>query len=535
MATQVESQTQLQDFLDILKRRKWQVILPAAIVLALGSAFAVIVPKKYVARTQVELRPVGISISAKDGANASYQIRSMNRIHKVLKERQTPEFLALSPDDQATFLQRVQDDVRVTVTSTTNQGATFVNIEFVDVDREFAKDYLRALRTDWIEDVVKRDRNKADDELQKLREEKTRFERQKKEEEANLTELRRVEGLSPTQPTPGSQNPRFEDPLFARLKENESEKKRIEQELPVLATELATMRTRLNDTPAKLTREDVLEAQTNEGELRELEIEITQLSEQMSGLKPQHPKFRTLSERLDEKRSTRDKLQRLVLKGSVQTTTVDNPERAVVQKRIDDLELEIQRKRAAWDGLRTAIEADSSRVEEMQDVYRDEREYVDSIGRLAQSLLESTLKYNAQARLVDQLSSPLADPFYITSDVFADSKPTEPNPWLIIAMSLAAGLGIGLSIAVLGEYSKSCFRSVADISRSMAIPVLGAISTIQTRGERRGDRVRRALVGLSGLALIAAIVFVTWAWAKDAQLLSQGMRDAIESLRAKLR
>lgn len=234
MATQVESQTQLQDFLEVLKRRKWQVLLPALVVLSLGAAFAVIVPKKYVARTQVELRPVGISISAKDGANASFQIRSWNRIQKVLKERQASEFLALAPDEQATYLKRVQDDVRVTVTPTGTGGATFVNIEYVDVERVFAMEYLRALRTDWIEDVVKRDRNKAQDELQKLLVEKTRFEKQLKEEESKLTELRRVNSLSPTQPTPGSATARTEDSVFERLNENESKRKAIDQDLPVL-------------------------------------------------------------------------------------------------------------------------------------------------------------------------------------------------------------------------------------------------------------------------------------------------------------
>ena len=80
MATQVEAQTQLQDFLGILKRRKWQIVLPGAILVSFGIAFAVIVPKKFVARTQVELRPVGVSISAKDSGNASFQIRAQNRI-----------------------------------------------------------------------------------------------------------------------------------------------------------------------------------------------------------------------------------------------------------------------------------------------------------------------------------------------------------------------------------------------------------------------------------------------------------------------
>ena len=56
MAVQFESQGQLQEFLGILRKRSWQVILPAAFVIAIGVAFAVIVPKKYAVSTQLELR-----------------------------------------------------------------------------------------------------------------------------------------------------------------------------------------------------------------------------------------------------------------------------------------------------------------------------------------------------------------------------------------------------------------------------------------------------------------------------------------------
>ncbi|MBL8859387.1 MAG: hypothetical protein JNL28_12825 [Planctomycetes bacterium] len=534
MATQVESQSQLQDFLEILKRRKWQVMLPALIVLSLGIAFAVIVPKKYVARTQIELRPVGTSISNKDGANAAFQIRSWNRLKKILQERENEEFLALSLEDQATFLKRVYDDVRVT-TSGGAQSATFVNIEYVDVDRAWAMTYLRALRTDWIEDVVKRDRNKADDELRKLQIEKTRFERQLRDEESQLTELRRVNNLSPTQPTPGSSTTRAEDPLYERLKAAEAERKAIEREIPVLKVKLEILQRQYDEAPATLKRENVLEAQTNEGELRDLEIRITDLNEQMRGIKPQHPRFRRLSDELEAKLARRDQLQRLVTKGSIETTTVENPERAVLLKAIDALQLELAQKRATVGVLTAAIEADSARVAEVHDIYRDERELVERIGRLHVSLADATKAYNEQARLVDQLASPLANPFEITSDVLADSKPTEPNPWLIIGLAVVGGLGLGLAIAVVAEFSRSCFRNVADISRSMAIPILGAISPIETLRERRNDRLRRAVVAVSSLSLVFAILFVTWAWAKDAQLLSQGLRDAIESLRYKLR
>ena len=56
MAVEVSPSGQIQEFVSVLKRRRWQIILPTLFVLLLGAVFAVIVPKKYVIKTVIELR-----------------------------------------------------------------------------------------------------------------------------------------------------------------------------------------------------------------------------------------------------------------------------------------------------------------------------------------------------------------------------------------------------------------------------------------------------------------------------------------------
>ena len=48
--------SQIQEFLGVLRRRRWQVFLPALYVFVLGSAFAAIVPKKYVVTATFEVK-----------------------------------------------------------------------------------------------------------------------------------------------------------------------------------------------------------------------------------------------------------------------------------------------------------------------------------------------------------------------------------------------------------------------------------------------------------------------------------------------
>jgi hypothetical protein len=68
----------------------------------------------------------------------------------------------------------------------------------------------------------------------------------------------------------------------------------------------------------------------------------------------------------------------------------------------------------------------------------------------------------------------------------------------------------------------------------LAAPVLGTINLIVTRNDLRQRTVRRFLVGSTTLALIGGLVFVTWAWAFNPDLLPLKLRELIESLRSQL-
>ena len=111
------------------------------------------------------------------------------------------------------------------------------------------------------------------------------------------------------------------------------------------------------------------------------------------------------------------------------------------------------------------------------------------------------------------------------------SRPTEPDPILLTLFSVFAGLGLGLALAVVTEYSRNCFRSVHDITRVMAVPVLGTINTIVTRRQARARLLARTILGTTVFGFVGVVGLVTWAWANDQRLLSAGMVDSIEKLR----
>jgi len=536
MAVEVETRGQLQEFLGLLSRRKWQVLLPLAIVLSLGVFFAVVTPKKYVVKTQVELRPVGISVSPKEAANAQFQIKSRERIKKVTQELQHREYLGLPPSEQEDWLEAAQKAIKVTTVQSTNQSTSFVNIEYADVSVEWAVDFLRALRNDWTLEVIDRDRRKVEDEAIRLNESRAQTERHYKREEQELTEVLRANDLSATQPMPGAGATRTEDAVFERLRRSEIDLEKVDatiEEAKVLQEELNR---RLADMPTRLDLEEtVVGGFSNEEELAKLELEILAAQKKLEGIRPAHSRYTQVQHEIRGLESRREQLTRMVSKGELQQRSKPNPEIATTRARIETLSMNLRVSEARRTRLLTEIEDDQRRGQELQDVYRDVRERKEKILRLSAEMAAAAASYQAKSREFLLLLSPLANPFEITQEVTAPSKPTEPNPWLIVSFSLVAGVAIGLAVAVVSEYSKNCFRTVADIGRVMAIPVLGSVDLIITRRELRVGAARRVAVAAVSVVFVGAVLFVTWAWANDAKYLSQDVRDAIEGLRAQLK
>ncbi|MBK7876619.1 MAG: hypothetical protein IPJ77_12880 [Planctomycetes bacterium] len=536
MSVQVETQSQLQDFLGVLRRRKWQILLPAAFVIALGGAFAVVVPKKYVVKTQVELRPVGVSVSSKDGANATFQIRARERVKKVVGELRNERYLTLPPDERNEFLVDIVDDVKVRLDRAGDGVTSFVNIEYSSVDPLWARTFLKALRDDWINDVVQRDRNKLGDEKQKLFEEKQKLERQLLREEEAVTELKRKHGISATQSVPGTDGQRSEDPIYAALVANRAEASRLDRELERAKVERETLQARLDELPEMLSAEEQVVAGTsNAAELDALDGQIRDLQKALREYRPEHPKFQRIKFELEELLEQREQTTHITARSEVVSTPKPNPAREPLQKQIDDIDLRIATGTASRASLAKAIQDDERRSAELHSVYEELRVKATLIGNLRENLSATDRRYNSKAQDLELVEGPLGNPFSITEEVVPPPRPTEPNPMLIVAGAVVGGLALGLALAVMLEFSRNCFRSVHELSRVLVVPVLGRVDTILTRRDVRLIAARRVLVGVSSILLLASVLFVTWAWAKSPELLSPTVREKIELFRSKFR
>lgn len=534
MAVPIEARGQIQDFLDVLRRRAWQIAVPAIFVIVIGSCLAAIVPRKFLARTQLELRQVGAQGAAREGVNARFQVMAPARIKRVVEDLKDPVYLALEEPERRDFLRDVQRNLRVDVQ--TPGGSFFITISFTDIDRSWAGTLLKALRDDWKSDVLERDKNKLLDEREKLGNERENLEKRLHREETELANLKRTHGISATQPIPGVSEGRQEDPEFDRLQRAQDELFDTVVKLGTARAKVEALEKRIKTLPEKLSSEEVVAGGVGHGdEIRKIEREIVDLEEKLHEYGLMHSNYQKILSQIASLERRKQDLESLVTRSELTRLSVANPEWRELQSELGDARDEVTALEAQRRTLEGAITAAKQTVADLHDAYKEVREREDRISRLQLNLKTVDTRYQDRVQQVELSEGKRGDPFAILEEVSVPPKPTEPNPLMLVAFSIAAGLGIGVGLAVLLEYSKSCFRSVYDVSRVMVVPVLGNINSIVTRRESRIRRTRRLAVGAATFLLLGSLGFVTWAWSAESALLSPSLRNAIEDLRSALK
>ncbi len=540
MVVQIDPPGQLQEFLEILKRRRWQIALPALFVVSLGVAFAVVVPKKYETTTQVELRSISLGggATATKGsskgvaANAQQQIRSMRRITEVIEDLKWPDYLTLSRADRSDFRKRTMDNVKVVVPRQEAGASAFVTISYLDVNKERARQFLEALRDAWIKQVVERDRTRISVEYEKLLDRKADLEKDWKKKQEQLTTLRLDNDMSPTQPSRGKHEARPEDRTVTRY---DNQKDRLEEIEIELATAQETLDVRLGqlaETPAEVPKTTVVAGASYTDQIAALTTQTLQLELALEGIRPQHSRYELTRLKLERAYEQIAELRDLQTENEISQEFRPNPVYRALEVEIDQLEADRARLTAEQTALHEVVADNKELMTRLAAAYQEDSELTTQIEITEATLLEleSDLQRKKQQREV--VFGPTGNPFQIIMEVEPPTKPSEPDPVLILVFSVVLGLAVGLGGALATEFSKTSFRSTADISRVMVSPILGVISPIVTRAQRRRRFLRRFAVGGASLALIGSVLFITWAWSYEPDLLSAGLVDSIEGFRA---
>lgn len=547
MALQVDSQDQLTEFLGVLSRRRWQIIVPALYVIVLGGVFAVFVPKKYVAEMQINLlearvddrdstnRSLEQTATQREIENAEYQVKAHDRVRRVIDELNWSDYLQLDSDERGDYIERVRESIEVAVLpKQKDEGSTFVDLSYADVDQQRAVSFLNRLSTLWVQEVYDRDTNNLRLEKETLQNLRDVARRELEKLEQRRAQLITEAELSPTQLQSGGYGNREEDPLFKRMNERRGEIEDLTIEISELNASIDALQETYDDLPAFEIPAASLQGAFSE-QILQKELQMAGLVERQDRYLPAHTEWRKIQDQILQLEADVDQLRDQARDTVIESEPIPNPQRKVLADQIT--------------ALRTQAETRSRRLTELQALdARDESAYetrVQAIHEIRELEIKTTVAQDRLREAEEQLSvrntqlelmqKAYPQPWVITMDAQADDKPSKPSVPVILVFVFIGAVGAGLATAVAAEFLQPGFRNPGDAARAIELPVLGVVGDFKPRRQRRRESLRRLVVTLSTLVILGGLGWFTWTWANRPELLSTEVLEVIEDVRMGLR
>ena len=242
------------------------------------------------------------------------------------------------------------------------------------------------------------------------------------------------------------------------------------------------------------------------------------LAAAMLRLKPGHPEVRAIERLIQDLQARVDEEAR---RTPAETIAQGLPrEERDRLKRVGELEAELE-------GIDHQVKASQEQQTDLQGKISDYQRKVEAVPARESELVELTRDYEILKRNYEDLvkkreDSKLAanlerrqigEQFRILDSASLPQRPTNEVKRLAMTFSGAGvGLLLGLALAGLLEYRNSSFAREEDVFGTLELPVLAAIPAMKSVEERRGERRRRLALDVVGVTVLLASAVVVTVW-----------------------
>jgi capsular polysaccharide biosynthesis protein len=514
-------------YLDLLKRRRWQVVPVSLLGLLIGGLVAFFIPRFYVADTLLVLEPTLGERSEEafrkivDGARVTIPLSIGPTIRELgWREAQATDAYELQQNERG-IAERLSV-VDLTLGAKLRTYAQ-LRVTYLDQDGERAAVFLNELVANWIELRLREMRAEAQARKtaasERYSRERQTFERLRDE----MTLLEKTYGIAPAvdlveQRTSARLR---EAELKARaeaLQKKEEEAARADRELAARKAELATLDRRVVP-EAKALQEKALTVPL----AAQLLIQLQHAERARDNYNPKHP-GRAHWER-EVARLTAEIATLLGGDAVDEDGMVPNPKVAALQATIEALE-------KARDDARTEIELGRRRLAEDEEARRRLVDALDTYERLGVELAETEERRKAAhagMQDADREIVDLGDQRRIKQERKASTppRPTEPNIVLVALIGCVLGLGAAVGLILLLDVLQGTFKTAEDVERALPVPVLGGMSHLETEDERRRVAAGRRRAVVTAATLVGLVVVVVTIYYVDPLRLPPFARDLL--------
>ncbi|MCJ7602551.1 MAG: Wzz/FepE/Etk N-terminal domain-containing protein [Desulfobulbaceae bacterium] len=499
-----EHEMSSNDYLAVLKRRKWSLVLPAVIVMLISAAVALILPPVYQSVSTILIEEQEIPDNFVMSTVTSYAEQRLQSIHqrimstsrllgiitrldlyKDLREKATTEEVIeeMREDISLDYISAEVVD-RKTGRPATATIAFTLSYEAKENPATVQK-VANILASLFLEENLQVRERQAMEATSFLGDEQKKVKKNLDEIEQKIAEFK--EGHINELP----------EVLQVNLQSRhnvQTSKERLSEQLRSLKEREGALQSELANLSPQMGMEDIKR-------LEALKIELNRLETRFTEQYPDVIKTKLEIEKLSKNISSDEK-------GSL-SAVPDNPAYISLSSQLAGVQAEIESvKRQSNDlqknenNLNKWIEATPG-VEEIYNALLSERRNRQTkFDDLSQKLMEANVAYGLEK---DQKG----ERFTLIDPARLPEKPEKPNRLAILLIGIVLGIGAGVAGAALMEFSDESVRTVEILARETSFPVLAAIPMISCAEDMQQHKLRRrwGVLLLLGILLVAVLAF----------------------------
>ncbi len=498
-------------YLDLLKRRTFQVLSLSLLGLVVGGVVALLIPRYYVARTVVQFnRPIldpklGTPEDPMAQVIEGARVTVPAMVERALVALAWPELFSGGPGDRWEFTETVRRNVSVFDMGPHNPRRTIatMQISYADTDGFRAKEMANKLRELWLQEFFENLSKDAHGDLHSIH-------KAIGETEQDLailaTEIESYERQHQLNPDDWRETRTGQLGWFTEARARTAERLfAAEGDLSRLRAEIGYNKSMMEviEPTRALTGAERFEDPTLRAKWVQLQQELLKITALLSYVKPAHSSYSVGEARL---RAIRDELALLEQRVGDARLEKPNPDYVALVTKVRQLEASLKAATEARTRLAAELEEQDKRLGQLPAVFAKYRQMLDKRTRIEGDLVALQTERRKKEAIIRRIIN--ERPCEVLMEAYQPPAPTVPNRTLVTLAGCLIGLGVAIALVLLLDLLRATYKTVADVEIGLALPVLGSLSHMETDVERRRLHARRVRLTIVSAVLLTLLVCV---------------------------
>jgi len=503
-AMEPETKT-INDYLDIAKRRKWSLIIPAIVVFLGACIVARVLPSVYKSTSTILIQEQDVPVAFVKTTVTSYaeqrlqtiyqRIMNFSRLQEMidnfklypdLKKRWTPEQIVGKMREDIT-LELTGSDVLGKSTGRRNETAVAFTISYEGKDPMTVQQVVSKISYLFLEENIKVRKKQATDTLQFLKSEMDRISENLTDLDVKMAQLKKEHyNELPSQLQINIRN----------LNQAESDIQRLNEQLLTLKEKEGYLQVQLAGIPRRIE-----EAEKNNTRLEELKMQLAQLQSRFS---EHYPDVVSTKAEIAELEKREKHAPEKSNNPGHSDNTPDNPTYITLSAQLSDVKTDIvsTRRQIKESGKMANLYrqrvGNTPKVEETYNAILTQRNNT-------QAKYDDLMRKHMEAKVAQGLEKEQKGEHFVLIDPprFPE-KPYKPNRLKILLVGFVLAIGSGVGWTFLREMNDHSIRDSNSLTLATSFPVLGSIPEIVTEEDIQRKKKKQILITIAVVLFIAS-------------------------------